>query len=195
MNQWLQCCATTTMSVIGQHQGHPPIPPSTRPKGHGAAHKSVVLISQCPTACMATTSTVQQCQAAVMRTACDKAMMKDDIKFTGWGQNFGIAKSCDTKPSFLCCKRATMCNSTPWPLQPTVSTMCDDAQWYTVATADCQQCQWCATMMACGNTTMTTMTMTCNSHMLRAVRIRTVLVTQTCDGRPKQSQAGGNCRK
>ena len=44
-----QPCTTTMALAIRRHQGHPPIPPSARPKGPGAAHKSAALIAQCPT--------------------------------------------------------------------------------------------------------------------------------------------------
>ena len=56
-----------------------------------------------------------------------------------------------TKPSFPHHKCMTMCSSTPWPLQPTASTMRNDVQQYTTAIADSQQCQWCTMTMWAGN--------------------------------------------
>ena len=50
-HQWPQPHDTAAAKTIGRHQWHPPIPPSTGPKGPRA-----VLIAQCPTVRAATTN-------------------------------------------------------------------------------------------------------------------------------------------
>ena len=56
-HQWPQPHDAAAAKTIGRHQWHPPIPPSTGPKGPGAVHKRAVPIAQHPTARVATTNT------------------------------------------------------------------------------------------------------------------------------------------
>ena len=59
----------TMAKAIGAHPTHPPCPPSTRPKGPGAAHKRAVPIAQCPTTCAATTNAHHSMQPPTPTTA------------------------------------------------------------------------------------------------------------------------------